>query len=235
MTKENHQNIKKELEWKINQEQDKTIDKSIWAIKKKYFGLSSTTIYYHCRGRNIYNCDAQLRVDLKEDGSIQCIASLLCHSSACESNYRKKNSEKTVFSENNLRNKIEVLHDVLVKRPRDIQEVMSLQFNYDVSRSFIYSVLNRKIKNQRNENLNISESKFDQICQTFQFKDDSSPFILSYSSSPIRIFVASQESLGFLSKSHNIHIDATYKLNIYGFPVIVVGFTDNSKKFLANR
>jgi hypothetical protein len=46
--------------------------------------------------------------------------------------------------------------------------------------------------------------------------------------------VASQESLGFLSNSHSIHIDATYKLNIYGFPFMVVGFTDNSKKFFCS-
>ena len=57
---------------------------------------------------------------------------------------------------------------------------------------------------------------------------------MAYSIKPLRVFITSFSCLKYFSESVNLHIDATYKLNIYGFPVIVVGYTDNTKRFFCS-
>jgi len=40
--------------------------------------------------------------------------------------------------------------------------------------------------------------------------------------------------MSLLSKANNMQIDATYKLTVYEFPVIEVGFSDNTKRFFCS-
>lgn len=44
--------------------------------------------------------------------------------------------------------------------------------------------------------------------------------------------VSHDKLIEFLAESTNILIDATYKLNLYGFPVIIVGISDLKRKFV---
>ncbi len=69
------------------------------------------------------------------------------------------------------------------------------------------------------------------MCENHKHAEDTNPFIISYSLKPVRLFVTSTNSLLNLAKADNIQLDATYKLTLYGFPVIVVGFSDIQRSF----
>lgn len=72
------------------------------------------------------------------------------------------------------------------------QEILSQPNCCELTRKFIYSVLNRKIKLQRSANLDVSTRDFEEICNSFQFKNDSLPFVLAFSTTPVRMLVASK-------------------------------------------
>lgn len=81
--------------------------------------------------------------------------------------------------------------------------------------------------------MNISANQLDDFCKSITFENDQKPFIISYSLSPIRILISSIKAMTFLSKSNNLQIDATYKLTMYGFLVIVVDF--GTTTYFVNR
>ena len=51
--------------------------------------------------------------------------------------------------------------------------------------------------------------------------------------STFRILFASKRLLSLAVKNSNIHIDATYKLNWFGFPLLIVGGSDKNRVFPA--
>ena len=96
-----------------------------------------------------------------------------------------------------------------------------------VDRKYIYSVISKKNQKLKNLNMNITSKTFEDICKSYSFQDDTTPFVLAYSTELLRVFVTSSSALSQFSKSTNMHIDSTYKLNIYRFIFIVLGFTDS--------
>ncbi|PVZ98600.1 hypothetical protein BB558_005395 [Smittium angustum] len=48
----------------------------------------------------------------------------------------------------------------------------------------------------------------------------------------IKILLTSKHTLGFLEKSHMLHIDATYNITDLEYPIIVLGVSDNNGMFL---
>lgn len=82
--------------------------------------------------------------------------------------------------------------------------------------------------------MNATAQNFEDICNNFRFNDSDSPFVISYTTNSVRIFITLSIALRNLAKSYNMHVDATHKINVYGFPVIVVGFTDNNRKFFVS-
>ncbi|KAG0441422.1 hypothetical protein DMUE_1064 [Dictyocoela muelleri] len=69
-----------------------------------------------------------------------------------------------------------------------------------------------------------------ELCHKNLFKNEETPYVTSYETTCLKVLLTKKSLLRDLQNSTNIHIDGTYKLNIYGFPVIVIGFTDFKQK-----
>lgn len=68
-------------------------------------------------------------------------------------------------------------------------------------------------------------------CKSKSIEDENLPYIIKYSMNPIRIIISSKKMISYLAESSYLHLDATYKINIYEYPVVVVGFSDLNRKF----
>lgn len=71
-----------------------------------------------------------------------------------------------------------------------------------------------------------------EACRKNLYVNDEIPYVLSYEISRIRIIMTKTVSLNHLCGSTNVHLHSTYKLGIYKFPVIIIGFSDLDRNFI---
>ena len=72
------------------------------------------------------------------------------------------------------------------------------------------------------KNQKFSSLELEVLCRNNGFKADNSPYVLDFEMSPMRVLFSQNDLLGLLSVSQNLQIVGTYRLTLYGFPVIVV-------------
>lgn len=176
---------------------------------------------------------AQLRVDYDELNNIKCLSSAFEHRPGCLD--LRENSLNTIATSIIIRERVLDLLDTGITRPRDLQRLLLKDNNLCVPIKKIYSLIHQSSKRICSTRVEFSISDFEIFCKKHQKpKDSSNSHILAYSLNPIRVFITSEDSLVFLSKAENLHIDATYKLNTYNFPVIIVGVSDSRRSFFCS-
>jgi hypothetical protein len=165
-----------------------------------------------------------MRLDRDTKKSILRVASFE-HSQLCVQAFNNlSNSENLIFISEKIKTFVFKFMQENIFKAKELQRLTSMQVGFDINIKLIYSLTYQFRKALKNKADEFSQNDFVQMCENFTYSNDSEPFILSYSSSPIRLLITTTNSLIYLSKADNLHLDATYKLTLYGFPVIVVGF-----------
>lgn len=150
--------------------------------------------------------------------------------------FRSKRKQIEYYNHiNYIREKVFDLLDAGITRPRELRRLLLKDSNLCDPRKKIYTLMYQRSKKIYSIRVEFFISDFEMFCKNHQKpKDSSISHILAYSLNPIRVFITSDDSLTLLSKAENLHIDATYKLNTYNFPVRIVEFSDSKRSFLCS-
>ena len=108
-------------------------------------------------------------------------------------------------------------------RPREIQLAIEAS-GIKLPRRQIYNILASIKQKTTKINTEFSSSDFHTLCEKNIISKDKENFVLAYTLSPIRAIIANKKTLQAFAKTTNCHIDATYRLNLYGFFVFVFLF-----------
>lgn len=119
--------------------------------------------------------------------------------------------------------------------PRDIFTLLEDDYPL-LEMKTIYNVIKKEKvrKGKFFEKFTVADLK--ELCEKHSKTGKSeTPYVLTYETSPhIRILFTQRKLFEYIQISPNIHIDGTYKLNIYGFPVIVIGISDLNRRFFCS-
>lgn len=123
-------------------------------------------------------------------------------------------------------------------KPRQINMCLK-EKGYDVKRTTIYS--NIKYFNQTHYEIKkLSIGEIHEWCrQNSNIPEDlDKPFIIGYNHSTFnasnhffKLVVTTKRLAHMASSCKRIHVDATYQLNLQGYPLIVIGNTDSNRSF----
>lgn len=213
------------IQWEPIDAKSTEIDLKRWYIKTKSYSKDVMTVLYYCKNSK-NGCNAKMRCVFNYE-TIEMIKGYYSdeHSDICEGNYKKEHTKAF-----DLKEKILEIKDTGFNRPRDIYNLL-VKEGIDAPMKNIYNVISRvNVKIARSQS-NFSISDLVELCQLSEYNNNEEAFILAFDTSPVKVLFTHKKLLESLYKSQNVHIDATYKLNIYGFPVIVVGISDLNRKF----
>ncbi|RVD90521.1 putative Zinc finger protein [Tubulinosema ratisbonensis] len=201
-----------------------------WSVKTSVRSQRGRTTYYYCKSKSVNECKAQLRVDFDVYNAVVCVAKKYQHNELCVeadlSSCQRVNSRY-------LKELIISIHNSGVRRPRDIFSIVKTsKKDINLSKRIIYNVLYSYKKKQNIYNQNFTSEDFATLCKKYNKPNEDNPKVFKYTLAPLRAFITSKKLLYYFSIVKNLHIDATYKINIYSFPVIILGFSDLNKRFI---
>lgn len=131
---------------------------------------------------------------------------------------------------------MDILNNDINRTPRNIQNSLK-QNGITASRTQIQN-LKQRIKNKTNEYRSMNIAELSAWCGAHQVIPEPnfphSPFVLGYQffdSNKFRIVLTTRRLLQFANSSDLISIDATYKLILNNYPMIIVGVSDRVRKF----
>ena len=212
--------------WKMLDSVEHPFNKDDWRIRTSNVSQDRYTILYYCKNKFVNECQADLKVDYTLDK--ERIISI-CY----DSNHNLECS-RSLFNSiptKDISNKIKALFDSGITRTGLIQRSLSAE-NITVTMNNISSIICRYKKQKTVHDSCFTRNDVDEFCAANRYTDSNKPFVMAYTADPIRVFMTMKKNCELLSKSTNLHVDGTYKLNIYRFPVIVIGFSDFDKRFI---
>jgi hypothetical protein len=209
---------------------------TLWIKRYNYKGLQSTKTTYICKNHSRYNCKALLRKEQSNDGKIQ-IFKAFEHENGCL-------QPDNLVNKINMRDKVINLYNFGVKKPFDILNIIkndtkTLEDNMTVSVpnvKQIYNIIERERSKIKKKSVGVTTDNIEYKCKCLLNSNlFEQPFVINYTMNPIKILISSKLTLSRLHDAKTIHIDATYRLTLGEFPVIVLGFSDlnGSFKFIA--
>lgn len=214
---------KRNIKWKTEVLETFEFDTNNWSKETTTYGKDFKTVYLYCGNRASTNCEMELRVTSNQiTGNITNISSSGSHSTRCQTNPLKITIE--------MKDRVKKSFESGVHRPREILRNLKDEFP-DININYIYNQVKILKKTKEIMNRNFSSVELEELCQKYIYKDNQTPYIIGFDKTPTRVLTTSDKLLEHLSISENVHLDATYKLNAYGFPVIVVGISDLDRKF----
>lgn len=184
------------------------------------------TCYFYCKNKTKYNCTTKLRITKNYDGSVSNIATSGEHVPFCLANESVQRLD--------IKNKLIRIYNRGIKRPREILQEINYNEKTCINISLIYSIVRNIKRAEKFEISNFCSDDLLKLMQTYiqgEAVDPVIPYILDYEIKPLKILFTSNKLVTYLSLSTNIHIDSTYKLTLYGFPVIIVGVSDVNRRF----
>lgn len=223
----------KRIEWREINKQSFNQDclKTNWAIVSSRILKYKKVIKYKCRKITDNICPGILKIDISLDGQILSVMEAYEHNDIC------KNIE--TVEKFNLKSEVVKLFDNNIKQAWDIKKAIeslknangnNIYNNVDIKK--IYNIISNINKSTRNLDLPITTDEVESLCNSLRIaNNEADPFVVRYSTNPVKILISSSILLKRLEKARNLHIDATYKLNTCKYPVVVVGFTDLDSSF----
>lgn len=222
------------LDWEeINNKEKFKNDFSIeWVISSSKQLKSHKVIVYKCKNYSQeVNCPMKLKRIILENFTEK-MYHLHTHNTKCR--------YKTINAECNSSLAIKELLEQNVTKAWEIKRTLekrvdekgiNLFKNVDIKK--IYNVIAYQNSLNKKMNKQITSDMINKICQEKNNlpSDEDNAFILAYSINPIRIIFTSTKLLKNLSRSENVHIDATYEINSLNYPIVVIGFSDITGRF----
>lgn len=206
--------------WQIELQPINSIDESRWKIQTTSHLKKSTTVYLYCCNKSKLDCQAKMRVRKDFNDKILNVATQNNHSISCLSS--------NMESANHLEQEICNLHRINLQ-PREIHAILQQKYPY-VSIKRCYYEINRAKNKLKSHQKSYTIADLEVYLQNY-INSDPETRVLSYKTHPLCILCTSQIKSKFLVNCNNLHVDATYRLTIYNFPIVVIGFTDYNKKF----
>ncbi|RVD90505.1 hypothetical protein TUBRATIS_31460 [Tubulinosema ratisbonensis] len=99
-------------------------------------------------------------------------------------------------------------------------------------KKIIHNVLYSYDKKQNINNQNFTSEDFATLCKKYNKINEDNLNVFKYTLAPLRAFITYKKLFYYFSMVKNLYIDATYKINIYSFPVIILGFSNLNKQFI---
>ncbi|KAG0437192.1 hypothetical protein DMUE_3831 [Dictyocoela muelleri] len=158
------------------------------------------------------------------------IAILGSHRSSCLSDHNLKNKQN-IRSE--YKDQVKSLHASGMTRPREIHRFLNSDFT-DVCIKDVYNIIANEKKRMKSIRNSFTLAELTELSESNTFINETEPYVIAYETNPVRILFTQQKLLFNLGMSSNVHIDATYKLTIYCYSVIIVGISDSNRKFFCS-
>lgn len=208
-----------------NIEQIKTFESKKWYYKRKYVGKEFTKYEYYCAvcaglcvnvkikaliTHNMNVTDAENDIVIYKNGE---------HCEVCNAQNCTKNRSLVEL--------VNLIYKTNLKKPFQIKLALEEQ-NVSLSTKRISHILYNSKKNNTKV-LTISE--ISNHCSNIEKDHQNIKIIKELGANKSRILLLDQRLYKNVENITNVHLDCTYRLNDMNFPVYILGFTDNNKKF----
>lgn len=215
--------------WVDIEDENWTFKKDDWNIRSTNTNISNITVMYYCVHKISADCKGNLRLryDLGKTKILSKEYSIP-HNERCK--ILKSKEPTKPISKKDLSEKIIDLNKCGVVSKIKIQQLL-IKDGIEAEIKQIYNTLSNHKRKKTKISNNFSREDLIEICNKYSYASEQEPFVLAYTIEPIRVLLTIRKNLLWLCEATSLHLDGTYRINIYSFPVIVIGCTDLNRKF----
>lgn len=199
----------------------------LWRLTKSSYVRKTAQSIYHCKNKNLNECEARLRIETDSDGN-KIFFTAYSHKDDCTSVHNSDDiTLRTAVIEAQKHN-LSTAYDI----KRFIQE-KQMKVGSDLSEKKIYNIIEYEKSKLKKRPCHFTTDDLVSLCSKFDNQKivDHDSIICNYTISPVQIFFSTTQRVKKLKNVKCLHVDGTYKITDLNYILIVCGFSDLNATF----